>query len=178
MDDRELYQLMQTDAERGMRVCIEEYYALVSRICRGILPHAPQDAEECINESFLRLWQTLDALQEPAHLRAYLCMIARNRALTVYRKNRTAAVQRCDDLPERSDADFIAELDRKADAEALQAAVMQLKEPDREIFVRKYYYLESMASLGRRFGMPVKKTDNILYRSKQRLRKILKEDAE
>ena len=35
-----------------------------------------------------------------------------------------------------------------------------------------------MAALAKRFGMPVKKIDNILYRSKQRLRKILKEDAE
>ena len=98
-------------------------------------------------------------------------------ALSVLRKNRTDA-QRLDALPEQADADFIAELDRRADAEALQNAVMQLREPDREIFVRKYYYLESMAALAKRFGMPVKKIDNILYRSKQRLRKILKEDAE
>ena len=176
MEDSELYGLLQTDPERGMRQCIAQYYALVASICKGILPHAPQDAEECINESFLRLWQSLDALQNPAHLRAYLCMIARNRALTVLRKNRTDA-QRVDELPEQADADFIEELDRRADVEALQNAVMQLREPDREIFVRKYYYLESMAALAKRFGMPVKKIDNILYRSKQRLRKILKEDA-
>ena len=177
MKDSELYQLLQSDPEFGMRECIAQYYALVAAICKGILPHAPEDAEECVNESFLRLWQTLDTMQNPAHLRAYLCMIARNRALSVYRKNRAAA-QRSEKLPEQADADFIAELDRRADAEALQFAVMRLKEPDREIFVRKYYYLESMASLGKRFGMPVKKIDNILYRSKQRLRKILKEDAE
>lgn len=55
---------------------------------------------------------------------------------------------------------------------------VQLKEPDREIFVRKYYYMESMASLAERFGVNVKSIDNTLWRSKQRLRKILKEDAE
>lgn len=98
MEDSELYQLLQTDPELGMRECIAQYYALVAAICKGILPHAPQDAEECVNESFLRLWQTLDTMQNPAHLRAYLCMIARNRALSVYRKNRAAA-QRSEELP-------------------------------------------------------------------------------
>lgn len=179
MEDTELYQLMQKDAERGMRICIETYYALVYSICKGILPDAPQDAEECVNESFLRLWHTLDTVQNPAHLRAYLCMIARNLALTAYRKNCRAAQYRSDaEPPPETDAGFLKYLERRADAEKLQAAIMQLKEPDREIFVRKYYYMESMASLAERFGVNVKSIDNTLWRSKQRLRKILKEDAE
>ena len=54
---------------------------------------------------------------------------------------------------------------------------MTLKEPDREIFVRKYYYMESMQALSKRFGVPVKTIDNILYRSKRRLRNVLKEES-
>ena len=171
MEDSELYALLQIDAEAGMRACIRQYHAAVHNICSQILRRTPED-------SFLQLWRTLDRLSDPAHLRAYLCTIARNQALSRYRAL-TAGLTRADALPEdlTDDTDIILALEKRADAEAMQSAIMTLKEPDREIFVRKYYYMEPMRSLAKRFSLTEKQIDNILYRSKQRLRKILEEDA-
>ena len=178
MDDTALVSLMRSDAEAGMRACIRQYHALVHGICSAILRRTPEDAEECTNDSFLQLWRTLDRLENPARLRAYLCMIARNQALS---RNRalTGGLPRADALPEdlTDDTDVILALEQRAEQEALQRAIMTLKEPDREIFVRKYYYMESMRSLAERFSLTEKQIDNILYRSKQRLRKKLEEDA-
>ena len=178
MEDSELYALLQIDAEAGMRACIRQYHAAVHNICSQILRRTPEDAEECVNDSFLQLWRTLDRLSDPAHLRAYLCTIARKQALSRYRAL-TAGLTRADALPEdlTDDTDIILALEKRADAEAMQSAIMTLKEPDREIFVRKYYYMEPMRSLAKRFSLTEKQIDNILYRSKQRLRKILAEDA-
>ena len=177
LDDAALYKLLKQDADAGMRACIKQYYALVYSICSGILRRHPQDAEECVNMSFLRLWQTLDKLEEPRHLRAYLCCISRNTAISRCRALRRDIQHLANTEPETEDADFLLMLDRRADAERLQAAIMTLKEPDREIFVRKYYYMESMQALAKRFGVPVKTIDNILYRSKRRLRNVLKEKS-
>ncbi len=178
MDDAALVQLLRRDAEAGMRACIRQYYTLVHSICSAILRRTPEDAEECVNDSFLQLWRTLDRLEAPDRLRAYLCTVARNQALSRYRAL-TAGIPRAEALPEdlTDDTDVILALEKRADAEALQRAVMTLKEPDREIFVRKYYYMESMRSLAERFSLTEKQIDNILYRSKQRLRKQLEEDA-
>ncbi|MBR6106646.1 MAG: sigma-70 family RNA polymerase sigma factor [Oscillospiraceae bacterium] len=178
MDDAALYELLRQDADAGMRVCIEQYYALVYSICSGILRRHPQDTEECVNLSFLRLWETLDRLEQPQHLRAYLCCISRNAAISRCRALRRDAQYTSDTEPETADTDFLLLLDRRADAERLQNAIMTLKEPDREIFVRKYYYMESMQALAERFGVSVKAIDNTLYRSKRRLRRILKEESE
>ena len=178
MDDAELYLLMQQDAEARMRACIRQYHALVHSICRAILRRTPEDEEECVNDTFLQLWRTLGSIREPAHLRAYLCCIARNQALSRYRAL-TAGLPRADTLPEdlTDETDVILAFEKRADAEALQKAIMALKEPDREIFVRKYYRMESMRALAERFHLTEKAVDNILYRSKQRLRKMLEEDA-
>ena len=173
LEDIQIYKLLKHDAESGMRKCIAKYYALVYSICSGILQNNPQDIEECVNTSFFRLWQTIDKLKSPHHLRAYLCRISRNTALSRYRKLKKQPSP-TDEIPEdTADFDFIQLLDRRANSEALQRAIMALKEPEREIFVRKYYYMESMQSLAKRFGMSVKAIDNTLYRTKRRLQKHL-----
>ena len=173
MNDLQIYTLLKDNADAGMKVCIRKYYALVYRICSRILRRFPQDAEECINTSFLRLWQTIDKLEEPQHLRAYLCCISRNTALTRYRQLKRMPEPTDDIYKDAVDSDFLLLLDRRAESDVLQRAIMSLKEPNREILIRKYYYMESMKSLAKRFGMSVKDIDNILYRSKRHLRKIM-----
>lgn len=182
MDDAELYQLLVRDAEAGMKLCIDRYYPAVYTVCRAILRRYPQDADECINDSFLQLWRTLDRLREPSQLRPYLCRIARNLALSRYRSLRAAeqyaAQMPWDELPENAaadDADVLLMLEAQADAEALSQAVMALKEPDREIFVRKYYYMESVRAIAAQCNLTEKAVESILYRTRLRLRKALKE---
>ncbi len=177
MEDIKIYQILKRDGKRGLQLCIAKYYGLVSMICSRILANAPEDAEECVSESFLRLWQTLDTIRQPEAMRAYLCCIARNQALSRYRKLRESSALETLNWEQLSDKqDLYLEFEKKEAAEALHKAIMTLKEPDREIFVRKYFYFESMKSIASRFGLKEKQVDNSLYRSKQRLRKYLIEE--
>lgn len=182
MDDAALCQLLQDDPEAGLRICIDRYYPAVRTVCTAILRRYPQDAEECVNDSFLQLWKTVGSLQEPNQLRAYLCCIARNLALSRYRAlaaaGRHSAEMPWDALPEDAaaeDADVLLAMEARADAEALQKAVLSLKEPDREIFVRKYYYMESVRAIAQHFAMTERAVEGILYRSRKRLRRVLEE---
>lgn len=184
MDDAALYQLLHDDPEKGMRICIDRYYAAVRTVCGAILRRYPQDAEECVNDSFLQLWRTLDTLREPGHLRAYLCTIARNTALsrlrTIAATADRAAELPFEQLPEElaaEDTDVLLTVEARADAEALQRAVMQLKEPDREMFVRKYYYMEPTRAIAAHFATTERAVEGILYRARQRLRKQLEEGS-
>jgi RNA polymerase sigma-70 factor (ECF subfamily) len=182
MDDAALYQLLIDDPETGLRLCIDRYYPAVRTVCASILRRCPQDAEECINDSFLQLWRTVGSLQEPQQLRAYLCCIARNLALSRYRAlaaaGRHTAEMPWDALPEDAaaeDADVLLAMEAHADAEALQKAVLSLKEPDREMFVRKYYYMESVRAIAAHFEVSERAVEGILYRSRKRLRRMLEE---
>lgn len=178
MDDAEICRLLREKPETGMRELIRKYHALVFSVCSRILSNAPQDAEECVSDSFVQVWRTIGRLKAPSHLRAYLCCAARNIAISRYRSIK-GAQQNFAEMPDEtavSDADVILTLEEKAERERIEAAILMLKEPDREIFVRKYYYMESVRSLAQRFSLTEKAVESILYRSRQRLRTILKEE--
>ena len=182
MDDAALCELLRSDPERGMRICIDRYYPAVRTVCGAILRRYPQDAEECVNESFLQLWRTLGQLREPGQLRAYLCCIARNLALSRFRtlavSGRHTAEMPWEQLPEDAaaeDADILLAMEARADAAALQKAILSLREPDREMFVRKYYYMESVRAIAAHFDVSERAVEGILYRTRLRLRKQLEE---
>ena len=178
MDDAEICRLLREEPETGMRELIRKYYALTFTVCSRILSGHPQDAEECVSDSFVQVWRTADRLNTPSHLRAYLCCTARNLAISRYRSIRTAA-QNLTEMPDEAaapDADVILALEKSTEHERIEAAILTLKEPDREIFVRKYYYMESVRSLAQRFSLTEKAVESILFRSRRRLRTILKEE--
>lgn len=180
MDDTEIYRLLRTRPEEGMCELIGQYHALVFTVCSNILRGYPQDAEECVSESFVQMWRTVKRLKKPSQLRAYLCCTARNIAISRYRSLKQTQ-KNLTDMPDenmQSDADVILMTERRMEKEKLESAILSLKEPDREIFVRKYYYMESVRSLAERFSLTEKAVESILYRSRRHLRRILKGETE
>jgi DNA-directed RNA polymerase specialized sigma24 family protein len=94
---------------------------------------------------FFSLWQNADK-PNPLKLKAYLGGIARNKT-----KNRLRSLK--DELPlvddwiaEDSEI-FIDKLTLEDERNAVRCAVMTMKEPDREIFLRHYYQLQNIATI-------------------------------
>lgn len=63
----------------------------------------------------------------------------------------------------------------EAQKQALLAAVESMKEPDREIFLRYYYYFETMEEIALRLEMPVGTVKAKLHRGRKRLKDTLTE---
>ncbi len=57
----------------------------------------------------------------------------------------------------------------------VQELVAGMDEPDREIFVRRYYLLESIREISRRTELDEIQIKNRLYRGRQKLKKQLEE---
>ena len=149
MKDRELTRLLQAHPEEGLEAAMLEYAPLVKGILCRILPQNPCDREECMADVFVALWRNaakLEAARTP--LRPWLAVAARNRGIDCYN-----AVTLDDGLAETLGE--LAEFDRATTeaADLIGALVAAMTPPDRDIFLRKYYLLQSGKEIAAALGM-------------------------
>lgn len=178
LDENEALRRLKQSDEDALAWFIERYApyaaAIIGRIMLPAL--APSDAEEALADVFVRLWRNAGRVP-PDGVRAYIAAIARNRALDALRAKRDA-------LPLE---DAVIELDAPTPEQALtesearertRAAVEGMPEPDREIFLRRYYYCQSVAEIALALDMNTNTVKTRLSRGRERLRRELASEAE
>ena len=168
MKDRELTRLLQAHPEEGLEAAMLEYAPLVKGILCRILPQNPCDREECMADVFVALWRNaakLEAARTP--LRPWLAVAARNRAIDCYNALRRRETVTLDD--------GLGEFDRATTeaADLVGALVAAMTPPDRDIFLRKYYLLQSGKEIAAALGMSVESVNTRLSRGRDRLRREL-----
>lgn len=178
MTDAELLAQWAHDRDAGMEALLWKYGPLLRYVIGGIL-RDPQDAEDCLSEVSLSLWQKLAGF-DPAKgsLSAWLTAAARNTALNHW-KARARRQSRLAE-PEQEPADHTTperEVLRKEQAEQLRAAVARLEHRDKQLFYRKYYYCQSTSQIAAEMGMTERAAEGRLYRLRQRLRQELGGDG-
>ena len=146
--DSRLLDTLLEDPQAGLAAILDQYGAMVNAIVRRILPQDPQDAEECVADVLVAAW--------------------RNAAL-----NRWRALHRRPNLPleEAVAGDWLLAPQPTEAEELIQALVDALPEPDREIFIRRYYFLEPAAEIGRAVGMAAHTVTVRLSRGRDKLRR-------
>ena len=156
MKDRELTRLLQAHPEEGLEAAMLEYAPLVKGILCRILPQNPCDREECMADVFVALWRNAAKLEA---------------ARTALRRRETVTLD--DGLAETLGE--LAEFD-SATTEATDlvgALVAAMTPPDRDIFLRKYYLLQSGKEIAAALGMSVESVNTRLSRGRDRLRREL-----
>lgn len=163
MDDKELLRLLQRDADRGLEAALGLYGGLVKTIVARVLYNFPQDAEECVSDVFLKLWKHRRRLHG-APVRAWLIVAARN-----------AAVDRWRRLSRSMDVELSEEYASEVTApeEKIGPLIGDMPPPDREIFIRKYYFLETAAEIASAMGRTPDDVNQRLSRGRRRLREQL-----
>ncbi len=164
--------------EAGLEWFIRRYTAYVSAIVWNLGGHAmtAQDAEEITADVFLTLWQYCEnPTAEKA--KGYLGAIARTRTLNRLKRAGLSQSLEYDELtltaaenPER------AVLEREA-RQAVREAVEAMGPPDREIFIRHYYYGETSAAIGDALGLTAANVRKRLERGREALRQRLEKGA-
>lgn len=168
-NDAQLLFLLANDPQAGIPALLDTYGAMLNHIVNRILYQSPQDAEECISDVLPAAWQNLAVLQNKKRpLKGWLCLTARNKAI-----NRWHSIQRKQTAELREDtvSDWMLE-PHTSDAEDLIAMLVDaLQPPDKEIFTRRYYLLETSREIGAELGMEENAVNVRLSRGRAKLKK-------
>jgi len=175
MDEHRALKKLKAGDEQALGWFIDRYTAYVSAIVYSVIGTAmkKEDIEEVTADVFLALWHSRDKVQ-PGKQRPYLSALARNTALNKLR-------QRQQDLPLEGDSIIIAvdspekSYTKKELAELVRQAVAALPWPDREIFLRHYYYCQRVKDIAGELGMNESTVKTKLRRGRELLRRSIQE---
>ncbi len=178
LEDREIIDLFFERSEQAIRELDKKYGKAVKTVAQNILRER-QDAEECVNDAYLGVWSSIPP-QRPDSLGGYVCRIARNRAVSRLRAE--AAAKRndgfdlvLDELEEciPSGVDVEAELEGKELARAVDRFLATLDYDDRFLFVRRYFFADSVKQIAAAMGRRENQLSVRLFRLREKLRKNL-----
>ena len=177
--DRHIIDRLFARSEEGLALLQTHYGKLCHRIALNLLG-SREDAEECVNDTYLAVWHTIPP-NRPASLMAYVGKVTRNIAVSCLRK-RGAKGRRCegtvllDELAEcLPDTDTPDPADDLTLREALQSFFDSLSEEDRAIMVRRYYNGEPTEAIALVLGLKHSTVRVRLHRLRERLRAHLEE---
>lgn len=173
MDDSKIVEEIMKNPQSGLKYLIDKYHSLIYTVCKRILTSNEEDIEECVNDTFVKIWESIDTIKEPDKLKSFACCVARNTAINKLKQIKRQNTDELDETIISSESTPEQYFELKESSEHLHNAIMQLKEPDREVFVRKYFYSETSKAIGSRLGLSEKKINNILYLSKKFIKNIL-----
>ena len=182
MDDAEIVSLYWLRDQEAIRQTDLAYGTMCRALSRRILRSA-EDAEECVNDSYYRLWDRIPP-ERPQSLGAYLSRIVRNVSL-----DRLRELDAC----KRGGGTVSVALDELRgvcgtdDAESLLAAkelgravdrfLRTEPERNRNVFLRRYYFFETRSEIAARFSISAAQVSVILSRTRKRLRNYLKQEG-
>ncbi len=175
LEDSKIIELFFARAEQAIVELSAKYGTGCGRIARNILKN-DLDAEECVNDTYLAVWNTVPP-QNPDPLRAYVFRIVRNISIAKYHANTCAKRNSYYDVAlEELESSLSAFLTVEQEIEAnelsrlLDGFLVTLDRESRVMFVRRYWYSDSISDIAERFQM----SRNNVYVRLSRIRKKLK----
>ncbi len=182
MEDEQIIGLFFDRREEALAATEEKYGHYCFCIARNILEN-PEDAREAVNDAYLGAWNAIPP-QEPRNLGAFLGKITRRIAINKWLSGRAAKrgggetplaleeLSAC--IPGGTTPE--QELDARELSRLLNAFIRSLPESERRVFVRRYWYLDSVKDIAADFGFSQSKVKSMLFRTRNRLRSQLEKE--
>ena len=181
MEDQQIIELYFARDERAIRATEEQYGKLCLYIASRILSDRA-DAEECVNDAYLTVWNTIPPTR-PAYFKAFLCKITRNLALKKAeaagaQKRTPAAMLSLDELAEAvPDAALSPEAGEEELGKTISDFLRKQSEERRNVFLRRYWFFDSISEIAERFGFSESKVKSMLFHTRKKLREYLKKEG-
>jgi len=132
-----------------------------------------EDVEETASDVFYTLWNNSGNLI-PGKLKPYLGSIARSKAKNKLRElDKTVTLE--EDWIITSDRTPDAIIEAKEQTHAIRSTLEALTPADKEIFIRHYYYYQTVAEIEAETGIKASTVKSKLKRGREKLKYILYE---
>lgn len=165
---------LQRGSEAALEWFIDRYSGYVSAVVFNIIggSHPREDVEEVCSDVFVGLWNSAGRIKSGS-VKAYLVGMARNKSIDRLRSSGTRLLLEEDIIELRGPAEI---LDKAEERAAVHRAVLEMDWPDREIFLRHYYYCQKIADIAQRLEMPESTVKTRLRRGREKLRSVLEQE--
>ena len=181
MEDPQIIELFWQRSETALDEVKQKYGPRALRFAHNLL-NDPQDAEECVIDALMALWQQIPP-ERPKHLWAYFSRLVRNiccsRLDYLHAARRDRGSEIC--LGELEDCFVTLQTpEHILEAGQITAVINRfldgLDDTGRRIFVRRYYYFDSCADIGKMLGLSRGAVNTRLSRLRQALKKQLEKE--
>ena len=182
MEDIKIIALFFERSEQAIAELDKKYGAAVKKTAANILSDR-MDVEECVNDTYLRTWNSIPP-HKPSPLVSYVCKIARNLAIDRYHANKAEKRNGAFDLILDEMEECVpsglrveTELEAKELSAAISRFLLTLSREDRFLFVRRYWYADSVAELAAETCGSADRISVRLFRIRQKLKKSLQKEG-
>lgn len=183
MEDRMIVELYFKRDENAIRQTQRKFGKRIVNISKHITGNA-LTAEEVENDTYLRAWENIPPTDPASYLFAFLARIARNISISICRersalKRNAVLVELSDEMAECLPSDCNIEQEAEADIvlELINKFLFSKTEDKRNIFMRRYWYLDSVNDIAKRFGLSESNVKTTLFRLRSELKKYLTENG-
>lgn len=183
MEDEKIIELFWKRSEKAIKETAVKYGWYLQRISMNIL-RCVEDAQECVNDTYLKVWNSIPP-ERPDMFQSWIGRIARNVSFDRYKRDHAqkrggkgfdillSELEEC--IPcqtygneESSDEEIV---------EIINLFLRELKKENRMVFIRRYWYGDSVGEIAVRFSMKESKVKTSLYRSRNKLRGRLEKEG-
>ena len=181
MDQKSILALFHARDEDAIDACRREYGAYLTTLALRILRDR-EESEECVSDTYWQAWRRIPP-DEPQCLRAYLAAICRFFAFG--RLDRQQAQKRSADLVELTNELSSCIPDKRSESELtaqelgdlLDQFLRTLPKEHRQIFLRRYWFGDTVKEIAARFGISESKVKTSLFRTREKLRTFLESEG-
>ncbi|MCL2634194.1 MAG: sigma-70 family RNA polymerase sigma factor [Oscillospiraceae bacterium] len=183
MEDNVLLNLYNTRDESAISETASKYGNYCLKIAMNILCNR-EDSDECVNDTWLKAWNSIPP-SKPSILSAFLGRITRNLSIDAFQKAQAKKrgggelnlifdeLEQCLSSKDNTESEY----DRREVGKSVSDFLNSLSKDNRVVFVRRYWYADSVAEIAQHFKMNENKVKSILYRTRNKLKLYLEKEG-
>lgn len=183
MDDNQIVELYLLRDETAIKQTTEKFGTRLRSLAYRIV-HDRQTAEECENDTYMEAWNAIPPHEPRSYLYAFLARITRHISLNCCRDRSrlkrsaficelSAEMEQCIPAPD----DVSCRIDDMALSEAINGFLNTLSKEKRNIFILRYWYLDSIADISKCFALSESKVKTTLFRCRNQFREYLEKEG-
>ena len=181
MDDLQIIELYFAHDEQAVKATDDKYGKLCLRIALNILFNK-EDSEECVNDTYLNVWNKIPPTR-PNNFKAFICKITRNLSLKKLEaanamKRTSAAILSLEEIEETvPDSGISPEISDEELGKLISAFLWKQSEDVRNVFLRKYWFFDSVSDIAERYAFSESKVKSMLFHTRNKLRDYLEKEG-
>lgn len=183
MDDPTIVDLYLRRDENAIKETAYKYGRRLRSLANGIVDD-PETAEECENDTYMEAWNTIPPHEPKHYLYAFLARITRHIALNCCRDRSrlkrsahicelSSELEQCIPAPD----DGLCRVESAELAGAINGFLATLEVEKRNIFLRRYWFLDTIPAISQRYGYSESKIKSVLFRIRNKLRMYLQKEG-